>query len=326
MGLKQVLVGGTTITVLVAGLAGLSTVRDTNASICPGKTSHTSPAGSDDAPHGRGPGGGMGMGHHVMGMGHGGMGTGNRGMGTGHGGMGHGGAGKGVEVGPSCNQVEMMQPHNSTYVPNIARASAADRSMARKLLAGVNDFCRTNSVAAVVSTWRPGLSNSAGPTHFFNPDRSRGLDPANPRAALVYDGRLGGVMFTGSPLPPLGSIPRAHTHEVGSTVEMVHVYCTDSLKEAFTPNRLLGVKADLVSLRLELRPAVMDLSGAELHAVLAEVRELAGDELSPFAPVPSLATGGPDPVLQAMRTEIRRSLMVLTEAQLRRLQSLMSQR
>ncbi len=197
MGLKQIIVGGTTGAVLVAGLAGLSSLRDSNALVCPTKSSRTSPAGSDDA-HGEG---------HA-GTGHGG--TGHRGMGQGgmgHGGMGDGGKGEPVVIGATCNKVEMAQPHNSTYVPNIAGASAADRAKAQKLLDGVNNFCRTHSAAAVMSTWRPGLSNATDPTHFFNPERSRGLDPANPRAALVYDGQLGGVMFTGRPLPPLGSIP-----------------------------------------------------------------------------------------------------------------------
>jgi len=242
--------------------------------------------------------------------------------GTAH--SGHARAGK-VVIGSTCNSVEMVQPHNSKYIPDIAAASAADRTKAQQLFDGVNRFCRTHSAAALMSTWRPGLSNPAEPTHFFNPEPSRGLDPANPRAALVDDGRLSGVMFTGRPLPALGSIPRAHSHDVSSPVEMVHVYCTTSLKEAFTPNRLLGVKADLVALRLKIRPAIMDLSDAQLRGVLAQVRGYAGNELPAVTPAPPSETGGPDPVRQAMRIEIRRSLMVLTEDQLRRLWPLMPQ-
>ncbi len=104
---------------------------------------------------------------------------------------------------------------------------------------------------------------------------------------------------------------------------MVHVYCTRNLKAAFTPNRLLGVKADLVALRLRVRPAVMELTEAQLRAVLAIVRQSAGNELPAVVPVGTAGDGGPDPVLQAMRTEIRRSLMVLSEAELRRVWSLM---
>lgn len=237
---------------------------------------------------------------------------------------GHGDMGGHVMTGPTGNKVEMVDPPHSMYVPHIAAASEADRAKAQKLLDGVNKFCRTHSAAALKAKWRPGLSNPRHPTHFFNPDpKSTGLRAANPRAALVYNGKLDGVMFVGVPLPSFGSIPRAHSHDMSMPVEMLHVYCTRNLKEAFTPNRMLGVMADLVMLRLMIRPAVMDLNEAQLRAVRAKVRGYASSKLQAMAPVASATKGGPDPVLQAIRTEIRRSLMVLTEAQLRSVWSLM---
>lgn len=236
-----------------------------------------------------------------------------------------------IMTGPTGNKVEMVDPAQSTYVPRIARASDADRAQARDLLRGANRFCRTHSVDSLQSRWRPGRSKPAHPTHLFNPKKrkARGLHPRNPRAALVYDGKLGGVMFTGTPLPSLGSIPRAHSHHdmsMGSTsmnVEMVHVYCTKSLKEAFTPNRVLGVKSDLRALRDRMRPAVMDLHKAQLRAVRHKVRHYAGNKLDPVRPVGSSSGPGPDPVMQAMRTEIRHSLMILSEHQLRSVWRLM---
>lgn len=237
--------------------------------------------------------------------------------------------GDGCMVGSTGNCVELVDPADSTYIPNIAAASLADRAKAQRLLDGANNFCRNRSVAEIEATWRPGKSDPSHPTHYFNPDpSSRGLNPANPRAALVYGGKLGGVMFTGAPLPYLGTIPRAHTHTgmaMGSDmgVEMVHVYCTPGLKEAFTPNRMLGVKAATIALRLKIRPAVMDLNRWQLRAVRAKVRGYAGDRLAPVAPTGTSADGGPDPVLQAMRTEIRNSLMLLTETQLRSVWRLM---
>jgi hypothetical protein len=237
---------------------------------------------------------------------------------------GHGGSSEPVTVGPTCNLLEATAPPMSSYVPDVAAASAADRRTARELLDGVNEFCRTHTAADITTEWRPGTSNPNGATHYFNPSPgSKGLDPANPRAALVYGGELGGVMFTGKPLPRLGSIPRAHSHDSTEPVEMVHVYCTDDLTEAFTPSRLLGVTADSVSMRTSLRPAVMTLGDTRLTRVLAHVRRVAGDELPPVEPFRTAAGDGPDPVRQAMRTELRRSLMLLSEEQLRELSARM---
>ncbi len=234
----------------------------------------------------------------------------------GHGHARPGGRDAGVTVGPTCNLVETAAPAGSTYVPDVRVASAAHRAKAERLLNGVNDFCRSSSAADVMSTWRPGLTDPT-PTHFFNPDPPRGgLDPGDPKAALVYDGELDGVMFTGRPLPPLGSIPRPHTHDASERFEMLHVYCTSNLQEAFTPNRALGVNADTIRLRVGIRPALMKLDEGQLRALLAKVRSYAGDELAPVAPVEN-DEGAADPMLQAMRTEIRASLMLLTESQLR---------
>jgi len=233
----------------------------------------------------------------------------------------HGGMDGHLMTGPTGNKVEMVDPAHSSYVPKLARASAADRAKAQRLLNGVNRFCRTHSAAGLTANWRPGR-NLSSPTHYFNPRPSRGLRPASPRAALIYHGELGGVMFTGVPLPSLGSIPRAHSHDMSRPIEMLHVYCTRNLKDAFTPNRMLGVKADIRALRLRIRPAVMDLSEAQLRAVRATARDLAGNRLRPVTPTGTAAGSGPDPVLQAMRTEIRRSLMILSEPQLRRVWSM----
>jgi hypothetical protein len=230
---------------------------------------------------------------------------------------GHGhGAGE-VITGPTCNTVETAIPAASTYVPSLRKASAADLDSARRLLDGVNEFCRGHSVARLQQEWPP-RSDPATATHFFNPDPgSVGLDPANPRAALIYDGRLGGVMFTGRPLDFLGSVPRPHSHDAARPVEMLHVYCTSDLAEAFTPNRQLGVNSDLRPLRQAIRPALVGLPGRALRAVLARARAHAGDRLLRVTPVEPSREPGPDPVLQAMRREVRASLPHLTEPQLR---------
>jgi hypothetical protein len=213
----------------------------------------------------------------------------------------------------------MAGPAESRYVPDVAGASAADRRKARQLLDGVNEFCEGHSAETLAETWQPSTS---GASHHGNPDSdSRGLDPANPRAALIYDGELSGVMFVGRPLPSLGSIPRAHSHDPSTSTEMVHVYCTDNLREAFTPNRQLGIKADLQPLRQSIRPAVMNLDEVQLRTVLARVRGYARDEVVNVTPLTTSSGGGPDPVLQAMRTEIRRSLLALDERQLRKVRS-----
>jgi hypothetical protein len=230
-----------------------------------------------------------------------------------------------VMVGPTGNKVEMVEPSKSKYVPHPARASTRDRAKAENLLADVRDFCRTHSARDIKDRWRAGGGTPAKSTHFFNPrpsKRSSGLHPARPRAALIYDGRLRGVMFVGKPLPYLGSIPRAHGHHMDMAVEMVHVYCTRNLKDAFTPNRALGINADLIDLRWKIRPAVMDLSERQLRAVRDKIRGYIGNKYA-TAPAETSGSSGPDPVLQAMRTEIRQSVWDLTEAQLRSVWRLM---
>lgn len=229
----------------------------------------------------------------------------------------------------SGNRVETVPPAQSTYVPNVAAATSRARTRAQNILDGVNRFCRNHTAKGIKANWRPGTSKSK-PTHYFSPQPdSQGVKPGNPAAALIYDGRLGGLMFTGSPLPWLGSIPRAHLHDMSMAMgtmgssEMVHVYCSTSLKQAFTPNRVLGVKAATIALRLKIRPAVMDLNERQLREVRARVRHFAGDRLAPVYPTGTSTDGGPDPVLQAMRTEIRLSLMILHERQLRRVWHLM---
>ncbi len=234
--------------------------------------------------------------------------------------------GSSIRIGPTGNRVEMVDPRQATYVPKVLRASDRHRAKARRLLHGVNRFCRTHTASDIKARWRSGTSRPARPTHYYRPHRAAGrLNPARPRAALVYDNRLGGVMFVGRPLPYLGTIPRAHAHHhmaMGSHMgtEMVHVYCTRNLKvksvrEAFTPNRLLGVLADTVKLRLRIRPAVTDLNGHQLRQVRAKVRGYVGKHR--VAPDGSAQGSGPDPELRAMRVEIRRSLMDLREHQLR---------
>lgn len=238
-----------------------------------------------------------------------------------------------VETSATGNKIELVDPAQSRYVPRILRAPAQQRVKARRLLRGVNGFCRTQTLAELKAAWRPGGSNKY-PTHYFNPERrASGVNPANPRAALVYDGQVGGVMFTGQPLPRLGVIPRAHRHAHGSMgtdsyVEMVHVYCTDdltrkSMREAFTPNRQLGVLADTIRLRLRIRPAVMDLTPRQLREVRNRVRNYVGRQSFQSTDAGMTASTGPDPRLKAMRTEIRQGLMELNEAQLRSIWRLM---
>lgn len=224
-----------------------------------------------------------------------------------------------VHVGPTCNVVEHVGPVDSTYRPDVAGASRGDRRRAQTLLAGVNAFCRTTSVAELANQWVPGTKSPSSPTHFFNPHqrRSLGLDPANPRAALVYGGRIGGVMLTGTPLPALGSVPRAHTHDPSGPREMLHVYCTTDLADAFTPSRDLGVMADTIALRQRIRPLVAGLQEPQVGEVLAAVRAHADGAVPPTDPR-TLTTPAPgDPVLLAAREEIRQSLMFLSEQRLR---------
>jgi hypothetical protein len=227
-----------------------------------------------------------------------------------------------VMIGPTGNHAEMVPPHKSRYLPDISHASRADRELARVLLRGANQFCRTHSATELAATWKPGSQDPSSPTHLFNPATgSLGLDPSNPRAALIYQGEIGGVMLTGSPLPSLGSIPRAHAHDMAGFREMIHVYCTKSLREAFTPNRVLGVLADVIDLRRRIRPRIAEVPAAQVPRMLASVRQDAGSGLRPVPVARRAAAAGPDPILQAKREEIRRSLMMLTERELRTLWS-----
>jgi hypothetical protein len=245
------------------------------------------------------------------------------------------------------NRVEMIDPGQSHYVPNIRGASDADIAKAQDILAGVNEFCRTHTVKWIKAHWRSGGMGMGGmhmkagmsmkgmsgmhmkgmsesPTHWFNPRKLTGIHPGRPVAALIYKGVLDGVMFNGSPvLPRLGSIPRPHVHHMAgmtmreAPLEMVHVYCTPSLKRSFTPNRQLGVMVPTQDLRNTIRPAVMLLKPWQLKEVRRMVRNFCGSRLKPVAPTGSPSDPGPDPRLEAMRTEIRHSLMILREGQLR---------
>ena len=223
-----------------------------------------------------------------------------------------------VVLGPTCNIVEPAAPPDSTYRPDVRAASRADRARARRLLSGVNEFCRSHTASDITSTWLAGQANETSPTHFFNPDRrgSLGLDPTNPRAVLVYRQGIGGLMFTGTPLPRLGSIPRAHTHDPSRPREMLHVYCADDLAEAFTPSRELGVLADSIVLRQKIRPRVAGVVDPRLAAVHRRMSSYVGHELPPAAPRTDTAQLV-DPVLRARRDQIRQSLVLLTEPELR---------
>lgn len=278
--------------VALAGSIALASVVDRGATDCPPGSSPVHSRPDDDAQRG---------------------GSGEP-PGQGHGHAGH------LLVGPTCNLVEMVGPQHSRYRPDVAGASRADRAQARRLLQGVNAFCRDQSAPEVMATWVPGEGNQEPPTHFFNPDRrgSLGLDPSNPRAVLVYGQQIGGVMFTGSPLPHLGSIPRAHTHDASRPREMLHVYCSTNLAEAFTPSRQLGVLADSIALRQKIRPRVAYLMDPQLTAVLRQVREEVGGELPRVEPETIATPEMADPVLRAKRVEIRQSLLVLTEPELKR--------
>lgn len=236
-----------------------------------------------------------------------------------------------VYIGPTGNRVEVVDPGKSTYVPKIGQASAKDKAKAQRLLDGANKFCKTHTAKSIKENWSAGgmgkgmmggmhmkgmsgmhmahmnHKSSTSPTHYFSSTKAKAVSALHPTAALIYKGHLDGVMINGKPLPYLGSIPRAHTHErmINHPIEMVHVYCTNSLKTAFTPNRMLGVKLATIDLRNKIRPAVMDLSPRHLR----EVRDLVRGFLT--------HKDGPKPALQAMRTEIRQALMRLSENQLR---------
>jgi hypothetical protein len=241
------------------------------------------------------------------------------------------------------NKVEMIDPGQSHYIPNVGAATDTDRTRAQQILDGVREFCSTHTVKHIKAHWSPGgmgmqmktgtqMKDMAGMqmkamtmshTHWFNPNKMTGIHPKHPVAALIYKGVLDGVMFNGSPvLPKLGSIPRPHVHNMdGMTMateplEMVHVYCTKNLKYAFTPNRQLGVMVPVQNLRNEIRPAVMLLKPWQLKQIRHMVRNFCGSKLAPVKPGTSDGTG-PDPVLKAMRTEIRHSLMIMREGQLR---------
>jgi hypothetical protein len=222
-------------------------------------------------------------------------------------------------VGPTCNILEMVVPQSSTYRPDVRGATRADRARARTLLRGVNAFCRSHSASELMAGWVAADGDQRPPTHFFNPDRpgSLGLDPSNPRAVLVYGQEIGGVMFTGTPLPLLGSIPRAHTHDASRPREMLHVYCATNLAEAFTPSRQLGVLADSIALRQKVRPRVAQLVDPQLTLILRQVRDDLGGELPRVAPRTIATPEMADPILHAKREEIRQSLFLLAEPQLR---------
>lgn len=227
-----------------------------------------------------------------------------------------------IMIGSTGNKVEMVDPDQSTYVPKVGAASAKDHAYAQNLLDGVNNFCANHTVAMLKGTWRPGLTRSTAETHLFNPVHSQGVNPRSPTAALIYDGKVAGEMFNGTPLPHLGSIPRPHGHaDMSMSMEMLHVYCTKNLTYAFTPNRQLGVMLPIFHLRDKIRPAVMNLNTAQLHAVVTKVRGYTGKMQTAKAQVATKS--GPDPVLQAMRDEIRQSLMVLSQHQLRSVWNLM---
>ena len=236
--------------------------------------------------------------------------------GDGHG-PAHGRPGQ-VVLGPTCNVVELAAPPDSTYRPDVTGASRADRARARRLLSGVNEFCRNHTASDITSRWLAGQASQTSPTHFFNPDRrgSLGLDPMNPRAVLVYRQGIGGVMFTGTPLPRLGSIPRAHTHDPSRPREMLHVYCADDVAEAFTPSRQRGVLVDSIALRQKIRPRVAGVVDPHLAAVHRRMSSYVGHELSPAEPR-SDTDQLVDPVLRARRDQIRQSLVLLTEPELR---------
>ena len=233
-------------------------------------------------------------------------------------GHGHGNAGP-LVGGPTCNVSEVVAPPSSTYRPVVGGASRADRARALRLLRGVNAFCRSHSASELMAGWVPGNGDETPATHFFNPDRrgSLGLDPSNPRAALVYGHEIAGVMFAGTPLPPLGPIPRAHTHDASRPREMLHVYCATNLAEAFTPNRRLGVLADSIALRQKIRRQVAHLVNPQLTVILRYVRDELGDEQS-RVDLRTIATPEPPhPIQRAKRDEIRQSLLFLAEPQLR---------
>ena len=227
-----------------------------------------------------------------------------------------------IMVGSTGNKIEMVDPDQSTYVPNIGAASAKDLAYAQKVLDGVNQFCATHTVAMLKPTWRPGHTRSTSQTHLFNPVHEDGVNPESPTAALIYDGKVAGEMFNGTPLPYLGTIPRAHGHaDMSMSMEMLHVYCTPNLKYAYTPNRQLGVMLPMFHLRDKIRPAVMNLNKAQLRAVVNKIHGYTGKRARRQSH--GAAKGGPDPVLQAMRNHIRSSLMVLTQHQLRSVWHLM---
>ena len=93
---------------------------------------------------------------------------------------------------------------------------------------------------------------------------------------------------------------------------------TACLREAFTPNRVLGVKADVIALRQMLRPEVQTLEEKRLHTVLAFVRQHAAGLNRPTAKL----IDGPSPERRAKRIEIRTSLMALEEPDLRAVRAL----
>jgi hypothetical protein len=226
------------------------------------------------------------------------------------------------------NRVEVVDPGQSTYIPNVKHTSKHSVAKAQRLLDGTLKFCRTHSVKKIMAHWRVGgmgmggmggmKANTMPPTHYFNPNPMQGLHPMHPTAALVYDGKLGGVMLNGQPLDYLGTIPRAHAHKhmVSTHLEMVHIYCTKNLTFAFTPNRTLGVMSPTINLRLKIRPAIMDLTRRQLKVIDAMVTMYVKRD-GGMKTAPDAIAKGPKPALQAMRIHIRESLMVLTQHQLR---------
>lgn len=134
------------------------------------------------------------------------------------------------------NTISHCAAEADPYVPQLARASAADREKAQQLFDVVMQFCASHpDVESLHSAgYRP---VHAGATHWQKIGARPGFRPNDPRVAVVDDqGKIVGVMYGGGSegFPPLGSIPRPHVHMVGGN-EMLHVWCTpDSLTDAFT--------------------------------------------------------------------------------------------
>lgn len=116
------------------------------------------------------------------------------------------------------------------------RASAG--TTAERVHAAALEFCRAHPT--LESLRRDGYTPvRPGATHWANFAGPARFDLDRPRQAVVRGGKLVGVLHAQAlrlgGLPDFGPPARPHTHAGGRT-EMLHVWCSDDPRVAFSPH------------------------------------------------------------------------------------------